>query len=468
MANSELSNNLSDKNSRAGWWFGFIWLAVLIIGLAILATYFNPFRLALPFILTAIFLIIPEEYGLYSLAFFLPAIEWYFYYRGLEIPLIDLLGLAVFAAFILRKIYDRLFRREKFQLRLPVLIPFSFFIISAFISCFFADYVRDSIWYFVRWILFFYFVYVVFPVNAIKREIVLRNTVISLVACGVLVALGGLYSVFIQDWQYQFVRVIPLTFFNISPLGTNHNLLAEVLIVSLALTQSLKYWFTSRVAKRWLDILTFFQALVLVGTFSRAAWIGLGAMILLWLAVNAKKLSRSVWVILIMALIILSPLFVYMYRLQSQYDIGVSSTENRLIMTEIAWDKFLDKPVFGQGDGTFINFIADDIRFIAKYGEPLDSHGVWQKIILENGLFGVFTFALLLAGIFIILGRFWKRFGVRYPWFPPLVLGSIGIVIMEFFNTSYYKGKMWLPIALALAAVNLIRAKERKIKYGKN
>lgn len=169
---------------------------------------------------------------------------------------------------------------------------------------------------------------------------------------------------------------------------------------------------------------------------------------------------------------LLSPLFVYMYRLQSQYDIGVSSTENRLIMTDIAWTTFLDKPVFGQGDGTFINFIADNIRFVAKYGEPLDSHGVWQKILLENGLFGVFTFALLLISIFIIFGRFWKRYGDRYPWFPPLVLGSIGIVIMEFFNTSYYKGKMWLPIALALAAVNLIRTKERKglisQKNGKN
>jgi O-antigen ligase len=247
--------------------------------------------------------------------------------------------------------------------------------------------------------------------------------------------------------------------------------LAEVLIVSLALTQSLKLWSSSRLQRRWLDVLTVFQALVLIGTFSRAAWIGLGAMILLWLVANGRKLSRSIWVILILALLILSPLFVYMYRLQTQYDIGVSSTENRLIMTDIAWDKFLDKPVFGQGDGTFINFIADDIRFIAKYGAPLDSHGVWQKLILENGLFGVFTFALLLASLFILLTRFWKKYGDRYPWFPPLVYATIGIVIMEFFNTSYYKGKMWLPIALALAAVNLLREKERRkpsLKYGKN
>jgi hypothetical protein len=75
---------------------------------------------------------------------------------------------------------------------------------------------------------------------------------------------------------------------------------------------------------------------------------------------------------------------------------------------------------------------------------------------------------LALASVFIVFGRVWKKYGAGYGWFLPIIFGAIGITIMEFFNTSYYKGKMWLPIALGLAAVNLIREKERQKKYGKN
>ena len=457
------NNNIKETDLKTGWWFGFFWLAALIIAIACLATNFDIVRLAMPFMFLLIFSIIPEEYGLYSLAFFLPVINWNFYYHGLEIPLIDLLGLAIFLAFAGRKIYARILNRKNFSFRLPLFILFLPFLISTFISVFFANHISDSVWYFCRWILFFYFVYLVFPVNAVKREDILKNSITCFVVGGVITAIGGFLTIFSQDWRYEFVRVLPFDFFNIYPLGSNHNLIAETLVVSVALTQALKYWIRSARGRRLLDILTIFQVVMALGTFSRAAWISLGAMAVICLFVYRKRISHLAWAGLLLLVIILSPFFIYMYRLQSEY-----STENRLIMTEIAWDKFLEKPIFGQGDGTFINFIADSIRFTAKYGDPLDSHGVWQKILLENGIFGVFTFSLILGGIFILFARAWSKYGDRYPWFPPLVLGAVAIVIMEFFNTSYYKGKMWLPIVFCLAAINMIRAKERAKKYAKN
>ncbi|HTW96186.1 MAG TPA: O-antigen ligase family protein [Candidatus Methylomirabilis sp.] len=459
---------MDNNKEKNGWWFGFIWLAALIIGVAVAAGYFDFLRLALPFIFLAAFLFLPEEYGLYALALFLPAINWNFYYHGLLIPLVDLLGLAILAAFVIRKIYDRLFRRERFSLRLPLLIPFGFFLIAAFVSCFFANYIRDSLWYFVRWILFFYSVYLVFPVNAANKETVLRRAVVCLVGGGVITAAIGLISIFFQDWTYQFVRALPLSFGGLYPLGDNHNLLAEVLVVSFIFTQALKSWTTSVASRRWLDILTIFQLLILLVTFSRAAWIAVAVQIIIWFIISARRLGRSVWVMFFVGLVVLSPLFFYMYQLQSEFSIGISSTENRLIMTDIAWDKFLDKPIFGQGTGTFINFIADDIRFIAKYGAPLDSHGVLQKIILENGLIGLFAFLAVLWSYLTVMFRALKKYRQRYQWLLPLFLGSVGIIVMELFNTSYYKGKLWLPIALCLAAVNIIRRNERKKDYAKN
>jgi putative inorganic carbon (hco3(-)) transporter len=465
MFNKKKNDNNKENNSQ---WFSCFLLFVLIICLAIATSDFIYIRLALPFILTAIFLFLPEEFGLYSLAFFLPAINWNFYYHGLSVSLIDLLALSIFTAFVLKKIYARLFNRKKFHLRLPLLIPFGFFFLSAFISCFFADYIKDSIWYFVRWILFFYLVYVVFPVNAAREEKVLRRTVISFVFSGAIVAVAGLISIFTQDWTYQFVRVLPLSFGNIAPIGDNHNLLAEVLIVSIPFTLALKNWTALKKMQRWYDVLILFQAIIVLGTFSRAAWIALAVEIFILFFMSSRKKNPAVWVSILAVLIILSPLFYYMYKLQSDFSIGGSSTENRLIMTEIAWDNFLNKPVFGNGTGTFINFVADNIRFVAKYGAPLDSHGVLQKILLENGFLGIFAFLMVLWSYFTVVYKAAVKHANKNPWLLPIIIGGIGITVMEFFNTSYYKGKMWLPIALSLAAVNIVRAKSRTKKYAKN
>lgn len=454
-------NDKNKEKTGSGWWFWLFPLLGFIILVSVLAGYSDFVRLSLPFIFFLIFLIIPEEYGLYSLAFFLPAINWNFYYRSLEIPLIDLLGLAIFLAFVLRKIYARLFDRKNFSLRLPLLVLFLPFLASSLISIFFANSIVDSLWYFVRWILFFYFVYLVFPVNAGKREEILKNSIICLITSGTIIAIGGFLTIFSQDWHYEFVRILPFGFFGLYPLGTNHNLIAETLVVSAALTQAIKYWLPVGRGRRFLDILTVFQTLVAIGTFSRAAWLAIGLMILICLVVYRRHISHAAWIWLMLIALLASPIFFYMYRLQSDYSIGGSSTENRLIMTEIAYEKFLDKPIFGEGSGTFINFISDSIRFTAKYGDPLDSHGVWQKILLENGLFGIFTFALFLGGIVVIFSRAWKKYGVKYQWLAPIILGAVGITVMEFFNTSYYKGKMWLPIAFCLIAINIIRNKSK-------
>ena len=80
-----------------------------------------------------------------------------------------------------------------------------------------------------------------------------------------------------------------------------------------------------------------------------------------------------------------------------------SSTENRLLLTQIAWRAFVSKPMLGYGPGMFVNIVDDNIRFRAKYGDPLDSHGIWQKMIAEVGLIGSATFAIfsfLYFGIF--------------------------------------------------------------------
>jgi len=133
------------------------------------------------------------------------------------------------------------------------------------------------------------------------------------------------------------------------------------------------------------------------------------------------------------------------------------------MLTQIAWQAFLDKPWFGQGSGNFINLVADNVRFRARYGAPLDSHGIGQKILAENGILGILTFVFLIANIIFIFRQALKNYKQEIDLLLPLVCGSLGILVFEFFNTSYYKGKLWLPIAITLAAINLFKNKKISI-----
>jgi len=152
----------------------------------------------------------------------------------------------------------------------------------------------------------------------------------------------------------------------------------------------------------------------------------------------------------------------YMYKVQSDFAIGGSSTASRLLMTEIAWHDFTLKPFFGWGSGQFENLLGADVRFVAKYGEPLDSHGVWQKVLAENGLFGAITFTGIFGSLIIIFYRVLKKYPGEIKLLLPIFLGGFCMFVVQFFNTSYYKGKLWLPVALGLCAINIIRKKYRK------
>ncbi len=160
-----------------------------------------------------------------------------------------------------------------------------------------------------------------------------------------------------------------------------------------------------------------------------------------------------------MTVIFLIPLSWRMIALQAD---NVSSTENRLLLTEISWQAFVDQPLLGHGSGSYMDLVASNLRFIAKYGAPIDAHGMLQKIIAENGILGLAAWFFIL----LVLGKLaWQAFHI-YPrsrnWLLPLFLAGAGGLFFQLFNTSYFKGKVWLPITLGLVAIRLLE--EKKIK----
>lgn len=154
-----------------------------------------------------------------------------------------------------------------------------------------------------------------------------------------------------------------------------------------------------------------------------------------------------------------------MNRLQED---NVSSTENRLLLTEISIEAFKEKPILGHGSGSFIRLVDDNVRFRAKYGEAIDSHGVIQKVLAENGLFGIIAWFFIIFYLLKIFYQAIKKYSASHPWLSPLIIGALGGLFFQFLNTSYYKGKVWLPIVLALLAIKVVENNYGKKENRKN
>jgi hypothetical protein len=196
-------------------------------------------------------------------------------------------------------------------------------------------------------------------------------------------------------------------------------------------------------------------------TFSRAAWITLGlqiAIYLLYRLKNEKKGRRGAAVLIFLAIIVTSPIAWKMGVLQ---DNNSGSTASRLLLSEISIRAWQAKPLFGHGSGEFINLVAADIRFTANHGEPMDSHGLIQKVLAENGLVGLIAW----LGILFYLARFGflavKKYYPKVKWVLPFALAAGGGIFFQFFNTSYYKGRVWLPLILFIIAIEM---SEKRLK----
>lgn len=412
-------------------------------------------------IIFVIFLVKPKA-GLYAVAFFLPVIGWNFYLKGLELTLIDLLALLLTLAFFSRYIFGLLFpRRLATPLRWPIGLPFAIFLVVSLLSAIFSASPMNSLWYTIRWPAFLYIAYIFVPYNLITDGKTLKKTIIATVFGAILVLIFGLLSLYGQDWQNSFFRISSISLFGVYPYGLNHNLIAEFLSVGAFLVLAWRSLVKGSRGKKFLDILFALMSVGIILTFSRAGWITLFLQLLIYAAFYfhvKKQPPRQLVLALIGILIILTPFAWKMGQLQKD---NTSSTENRWLLTEISIKAFLDKPYLGYGSGEFINLVDNNLRFKAKYGPAIDSHGMIQKVLAENGAFGLAAWLFIIA---YLIKTFWlalKKYYNKNPWLLPLILAGTGGLFFQIFNTSYYKGKVWLPIVLALAAINLIEKHAR-------
>ena len=408
------------------------------------------------------------EVSLYALALALPIGGWQIYFHNFVTPIVDIVAVLALLALAVRLLGQALFQvKTPIKLKWPLFLPFAIFIFINLLASLFSSNIPMSLWYIARWLLLLYFAYIFLPYNLITNGKILKKTITAVALSSLIVLACGYLSLYGQDWRDSFYRLKSIAIFGVYPFGENQNLVAEFLNVGAFMILAIKELTKNPRYRRLWDILFILTAMGIVLTFSRSGWITLLLQLIIYFGYRLRHKVKPATLIFatLGLLIILSPLFWKMDQLQKD---NTSSTENRWLLTTIAWQAFVDRPYLGYGSGQFVNLVANNIRFTAKYGAPLDSHGMLQKTIAETGAFGLAAWLFILIYLIQTWTRALKKYHAANPWLLPLIIAGGGGLFFQFFNTSYYQGKVWLPIALGLAAIRLLTIKYERSSERQN
>jgi hypothetical protein len=311
--------------------------------------------------------------------------------------------------------------------------------------------VLASLRFLVRAEVFVFLAYLAYPIAMIDSEAKMKKISRVMFGVSVFAAFFGIVSVIINYFSSVSLavwRITPISFWGFAPFGSNHNLLAEALIATFPFA----LWPALRSRTRYMQVFAFVIALVALLTLSRAAWLAFGVISVLAIyefrfSLRDYYLSRRRDANLIIAIVALV-VGLYMVYFLATSSVVSSSNFARFEVTKISLFYVAHAPILGHGPGMFMPILIDTAVYGLEFGDPLESHGFVQKILVENGLLG-----LLSILVFIYLSFRAVRRDNFHNWYLSAARASAaGIVVFELFNTSYFTSVMFLPLGLMLAA----------------
>jgi putative inorganic carbon (HCO3(-)) transporter len=243
-----------------------------------------------------------------------------------------------------------------------------------------------------------------------------------------------------------------------SPLGGNHNALAEVLLLSAPLALAMASLIHSPRMRRLAYGAAVFMVFITLLTFARSAWLALACEVIL-LSLTSWKVwlrehRKQVLTFLVIAFV---PLAVYMTIFSLRAGVQ-SSTDARAMVTEVSTNLFLGSPWLGVGAGTFLDRLSHVYAYTVEFGSPIESHGVLQKILAETGLVGLAAFLWVMWVITRTILATWRKLERRNSEarvYLLLVAALLGAFVYQLFDTTYWTPRLWLPVGLVLVAGRL-------------
>ncbi|MDP2586490.1 MAG: O-antigen ligase family protein [Candidatus Komeilibacteria bacterium] len=407
-----------------------------------------------------------------------PFINWQIHLTStVSAPPADLLGIVILLAWlwkIIRENYGHNQLKTIKKINWPALGAFGLFLVIAVISATQSFFIPEGLKYLTRFIILSYLVYIFLIVNVItQHQHFIRLIKIYFFTCLLIAVLSFLQYLYNFDW-HSIPRLTPFFLNNFAPLGSNHNLLAELLIPAIPLGMILiKLRGYQPKLKNKLLAAVIFIGLVSLLTLSRGGWLALALVIgltVILLNIEAKhqfnlknrlknvykKLARPVLLTLLVVILIAIPFL-------TSNEVSLSNT-NRLLQWQIGWDTLSFSPYLGAGPGSFMEIINRDPFFVREFGGNLEAHGWPLKILAETGWLGLATFIIFLIWFF---GKKIKIFIKRKNLSCQIIIGyaliaAASAVTLQLFTTSYFTAKMWLPLGILAAAINIYGTKNAR------
>lgn len=384
-----------------------------------------------------------------------------FFPNGIDQSFVNIVGILLLLL-IAYRIARSVFFRQKITWSAPLIFAAVLFWIAGFASVLNAeDGKLLSFKYVLFPIIFSYVAFVFVPATLANKRDLFFSLIRGMAWGGVISACIGALS-FVTGEGIALHSAIPIGFFGVFPLGTNHNLLAEALVATIPLAILMTLHAYKENERIWWSLATVFMTVIALLTFARTAWIALAILAVVALFSENRAMLKKYWRESVMVLVVLVPLFVGFLSFVSSRVVE-GSTASRLRMTDVAVFLFETHPLIGVGAGTYIDRLGQVQDFVQDFGDPLDAHGFGQKILSEEGLFGIVTFLFFLSRLLWISAKSVHGLSKNSHDRRTLLLvglGALGMVIYELFNTTYYNAKMWLPLGLLFVALPLLTKKK--------
>jgi len=149
-----------------------------------------------------------------------------------------------------------------------------------------------------------------------------------------------------------------------------------------------------------------------------------------------------------------------------QFDIKQASFTQRLDLWNTSWRMFMDRPVLGQGLGTYMfNYIKFQDDRVRPFGEQgiWYAHNSYLQMLAETGLIGFISFFLIFLSLFKETYKVLRK--TSDQWLQNLLLGtSLGLVAyltQIIFDSTFYSLQnsvlMWYFLGFQVAIISVIK-----------